>query len=129
MELIGAQKAGQQYTFYPNGPDRKNSFVVVPRTMVDEKDMGGIEANWSRMVAFGDLAEAINKLVEDGVSLFKPGKGRVRRNDLELDDGDILEGREIVVKTLDMKGFAKLMNSKAIKGTGIYSGPALPDAG
>ena len=129
MEIIGAQKAGEQYTFYPNGPDRQNSFVVVPREMVDDTEMKDIKANWTRMVAFGDLAELINNLVDDGVSLFKPGKGRVRRNDLKLDNGQVLKQHEIVAKTLDMKGFAKLMNSKDVKGTGVYHGPALPDAG
>jgi len=129
MEITSAQKAGQQYSFYPNGPERSRSFVVIPREMIDMTDMGHVKAKWSRVVAFGDLAEAINKLMDDGVTLFKIGKGRIRKNDLELDDGEILKSKEIVAKTLDMKGFTKLMNSKAIKGSGIYSGDEVPDAG
>jgi len=126
MEILNAQRAGQQYTFYENGPERKNSFVVVPRSMVDEKDMGHIKGNWTRMVAFGDLAELINNLANDGVSLFKVGKGRIRNNDLVLDDGDILKSKEIVAKTLDMKNFFKLLDK--VKGTGTYSGDSLPEA-
>lgn len=125
MQISSARRAGPKYRFYEKGPDRANSFVIMPKSMIDQKEMGHIKADWSRVVAFGDVAEIINSMVDDGVTLFKLAKGRVRNNDLERDDGTVFESAEIVVEKLDTKEWAKLL--KKFKGAGTYDG-SLPDA-
>ena len=125
MKISSAKRVGPQYKFYENGPDRANSFVTLPKSMIDMDGMDHIKADWSRVVAFGDNAEIINSLVEDGVSLFKLATGRIRDNSLQRDDGTVFESAEIVVEELDTKDWKKLV--KKFAGTGTYDG-SLPDA-
>lgn len=126
MEITSAKRAKQGYKFYECGPDRQMSFVTIPREMIDPKTVENVEANFAKVVAFGDLAALINQLYEDGVTMFGLTKGRIRNNNLERPDGTIWEAQEIVAEALKMKDFAKKM--KAVKGMGEYQG-ALPDAG
>ena len=125
MQISSAKRVGPKYRFYENGPDRANSFVILPKSMIDQSEMDHIKADWQRVVAFGDTAEIINNMVEDGVTLFKLAKGRIRNNDLERDDGTIFESSEIVAEKLDTKAWPKLL--KQFKGKGTYQG-SLPDA-
>ena len=126
MKVSSAKRAKPGYKFYENGPDRQISFVAIPREMIDPKTVDNVKANWSRVVAFGDLAELINKLYDSGVTMFGLTQGRIRNNNLERPDGTIWEAQEIVAEALKMKDFAKQL--KAVQGTGEYSGKALPDA-
>jgi len=118
MKISSARRAGPQFNFYECGPDRENSFVILPKSMIDMDGMDKIKADWQRAVAFGPIAEIINDMVSDGVTLFKLAVGRIRNNDLERDDGTIFKSAEIVVDELEVKNWNKIIKQYA--GKGIY---------
>ena len=124
MKVSSAKRAGPQYNFYENGPDRVNSFVILPKSMIDMAEMDHIKADWQRVVAFGDTAEIIKSMYEDGVTLFKLGVGRIRNNDLERDDGTVFKSAEIVVDELDVKNWKQLVKKFAGKGTYTDKSPS-----
>jgi len=126
MKISSAKRAEPGYTFYGAGSERDNSFVVVPKDMIDEKTTDNVDKPWGRAVAFGDVAELINSLYEKGVSVFKLDEGRVRTNHLERSDGTTHEQWEIVIETLLMKGFAKALEK--FKGKGTSSAKSLDAA-
>ena len=126
MKISSAKRIGPQYRFYANGPDRDNSFVTLPKSMIDPDGMEKIKADWSRVVAFGDVAEIINSLYEDGVTMFKLELGRIRDNSLERDDGTVFKSAEIVAEELAMKDWKKLV--KKFAGKGEYKGDGFPVA-
>ena len=126
MKISSAKRAKPGYRFYPNGPDRKTTFVALPREMVDPATTKNVKADWIRAVAFGDLAELINQMYTKGVEIFGLSEGRIRNNDLERTDGSRFESQEIVIEELKMKDFKKLM--KTVAGTGEYDGEIVEPA-
>lgn len=126
MRISSAKRVGPQYKFFKAGPDRDNSFVIIPKSMIDPEGMDNVKADWSRVVAFGDVAEIINSMYNDGVTLFKLAQGRIRDNSLERQDGTIFASAEIVAEELDTKDWNKLV--KKFAGTGEYHGEGAPEA-
>lgn len=102
----------QRVRFYAAGEDgRKKAFISVPRNMIE--DVEGVDkavnASWNRAVAFGAAAEVANKLIEAGAELLGLKKVRVRGNDFETDDGNVIPSNDLVVLEWEGTEAAKLM--------------------
>ena len=102
----------QRVRFYAAGENgRKKAFIAVPRDMIDDLENvdKAVDTRWDRAVAFGLAAEVANSLIDKGVELLGLKKVRVRGNDFETDDGDVVISNDLVVMEWDGSEAKKLM--------------------
>ena len=110
IEIVGNTPDTGGMKYYA-ATDKKASFLSMPAEHVANGD----DIEFHRCVAFGAVADAVNKAWQKGARSFKVLQARLRDNSFVADEGRKIERTDLVALKVEMPATKKTTARKAPK--------------